>query len=266
MSLSPPASPVVVAHRGASAYAPEHTLPAFEQAVEMGADYLEQDLQMTADGILVVLHDPTLDRTARGPIPLCTGPVRERTLAELRECDFGSWFNEANPERAKPEFAGLALLTLEELFQHFGDRVRYYIETKDPELNPGMEEALVRLLERYGLLEGVDRTERVLIQSFSEVSLMRVRDLDPRLPLIQLAGRAEPAFPRMDRIAEYAMGVGPSHGQVDEAFMARAGGLGLMVHPYTVNDETRMQELLGLGVHGMFTDYPDLLMRVIQND
>src|SRR5690606_21915603 len=112
---------------------------------------IEQDLQMTADGVLLVLHDATLDRTARGPAAVCTGPVIERTLAEVRECDFGSWFNEARPESANEAFVGLHAPTLDEVFARYGDRVRYYIETKNPEEAPGMEEALLALLRRHGL-------------------------------------------------------------------------------------------------------------------
>jgi hypothetical protein len=91
---------VVIAHRGASGHAPEHTFAAWDLALSQGVDYLEQDLQLTRDGALVVLHDDTLDRTVRaGGLP-CLGPVRERTLAELRVCEAGSWFNQARPDRA----------------------------------------------------------------------------------------------------------------------------------------------------------------------
>src|SRR6185436_18987798 len=83
------ARPVLdIAHRGASGHAPEHTFAAYDRAVKMDADYIEQDLQMTADGVLVVLHDETLDRTTD-----CTGPVKSKTLAEIKQCDAGSWFS-----------------------------------------------------------------------------------------------------------------------------------------------------------------------------
>ncbi|MBP7630999.1 MAG: hypothetical protein KA758_11150, partial [Acidimicrobiales bacterium] len=104
----------VIAHRGASGLAPEHTFAAYDLAVEQGADFIEHDLQLTADGVLVVVHDATLDRTARGPAESCTGPVATKTLAQLRQCDVGSWFNEANPALAKPEYEGLPIPTLAE--------------------------------------------------------------------------------------------------------------------------------------------------------
>ena len=259
-----PPGPHNVAHRGASGHAPEHTFASWDLAVSMGADYLEQDLQMTADGVLVVLHDETLDRTARGPAEECTGRVRERTLAEIRQCDVGSWFNERYPDRAREEYVGARIPTLEEVFQRYGREARYYIETKRPEDAPGMEEALLALLERYELTELAAAEGRVLIQSFSEASLRRIHELDPRLPLVQLLGseRAE-VMSALDRAAEYAVGIGPSHRAVDREVVTAAESRGLLVHPYTVNEPTRMSELLDLGVSGMFTDFPDRLAALL---
>jgi glycerophosphoryl diester phosphodiesterase len=99
-----------VGHRGASGYAPEHTIPAYDLALEQGADYIEIDLQMTADGVLVAMHDDTLDRTATAPegVPeeYCTGPVIEKTLEQIKMCDVGSWFNETYPEYAATSTSG----------------------------------------------------------------------------------------------------------------------------------------------------------------
>src|SRR5687768_1343082 len=101
-----PLGPIVnVAHRGASGHAPEHTFAAYDLALRMGADYIEQDLHLTKDGVLVVLHDETLDRTARGPVENCSGRVDTKTLAQIKTCDVGSWF--------APEYAGERIPTLE---------------------------------------------------------------------------------------------------------------------------------------------------------
>src|SRR5439155_1528352 len=133
------ASPVLnIGHRGASGYAPEHTFASYDLALKLGADYIEQDVQMTSDGVLVVTHDETLDRTARGPAEDCTGPVKTKTLAQIKRCDAGSWFG--------PQFEGERIPTLEEVFQRYGRQANYYIETKSPEIYPGMEEALLALL------------------------------------------------------------------------------------------------------------------------
>ena len=125
-----------IAHRGASGYAPEHTFPAYDLALKQGADYIEQDLQMTGDGVLVVLHDETLDRTARPTKASepgdCTGPVRAKTLAQIKTCDVGRWFNQEYPRRAKAAYVGLKIPTLEQVFRRYGKGNNYYIETKSP--------------------------------------------------------------------------------------------------------------------------------------
>jgi glycerophosphoryl diester phosphodiesterase len=268
---------IVIAHRGASAYAPEHTLAAYDLALEMGADYIEQDLQMTSDGELIVLHDATLDRTARGAG--CTGEVILRTLSAVQSCDVGSWFNENDPARARPEFSTQRVPTLARVLERYRGRANFYIETKNPEEAPGMEEKLVAQLKRHGLLAAPtwqatpgDPTSpwralpRAVIQSFSEASLRKVRSLAPGLPLVQLfergASSADPAA-TLDRIVEYAAGIGPHWEDADETLIAAAHARGLVVHPYTVNDEAEMHRLMRLGVDGMFTDRPDVLAAAI---
>jgi glycerophosphoryl diester phosphodiesterase len=251
-----------IAHRGASGHAPEHTLAAFDLAFAWGADYLEQDLQMTRDGVLVVLHDDTLDRTARGPAADCSGPVIEKTLEQIRRCDVGAWFNERHPQRARAEYVGQRIPTLAELFERYGDDANYYIETKNPEAAPGMERALLELLDRFALREPAAQRRQVLIQSFSEESLRLIHALDPRLPLIQLVRSRESGRrtrQRLAAIAEYAVGIGPARGNVDAVLVTSARARGLDVHPYTVNDPREMRRMEALGVDGIFTDFPDRL-------
>jgi glycerophosphoryl diester phosphodiesterase len=252
---------IVIGHRGASAYAPEHTLASYDLALALGADYLEQDLQMTRDGVLVVLHDETLDRTTGGG---CRGRVIDHTLEEVQRCDAGSWFNAAHPDRARPEYAGARIPTLEEVFARYADRANFYIETKNPEDAPGMEEALLALLDQFGLRDAARAEWRVLIQSFSERSLRRIHGLDPDLPLIQLVrarwASAETIRARLPEIREYAVGIGPSWRDVDARLVEAARAQCLEVHPYTVNDAARMGQLSDLGVTGMFTDVPDVLL------
>lgn len=260
MTAAPSRRPLVIAHRGASGHAPEHTLAAYDLALEMGADYIEQDLQLTADGVLVTLHDPTLDRTARGPG--CAGPVIEKTLAELSRCDVGRWFNERHPDRARPEYEGARIPTLDEVFGRYGPRARYYVETKNPEEAPGMEEALLALMERHDLTAAARRDRQVLIQSFSEASLRTIHQADPDLPLIRLLRRGLSAArirAMLPDLAAYAAGIGPEKGSVDRAVVDAAEALGLEVHPYTVNETGDMRRLMDAGVHGMFTNFPDRL-------
>jgi glycerophosphoryl diester phosphodiesterase len=253
-----------IGHRGASGYAPEHTIPAYDLALEQGADYIEIDLQMTADGVLVAMHDKTLNRTADAPegVPkrYCRGLVSKRTLEQIKLCDAGSWFS--------PEYAGLEIPTLEEIFQRYGTSVNYYIETKNPDAAPGMEEELLRLMEKYGLIEPAAENWQVLIQSFSAESLMKIHELEPTLPLIQLywSGSSKTIQRDLEMASTYAVGIGPYKKDVDAELVAAAHELCLAVHPYTVNTVEEMQTLISLGVDGMFTNFPDRLDAVLGDD
>jgi glycerophosphoryl diester phosphodiesterase len=174
-----PDAPVLnIGHRGASGYAPEHTFASYDLALKLGADYIEQDLQQTRDGVLVVMHDKTLNRTATAPegVPAryCRGPVSKRTLRQIKQCDVGSWFNEEYPEYAKPGYVGLKIPTLEQVFKRYGKKANYYIETKNPDAAPGMEEELLRLMKKYELISPAARHWKVLIQSFSPESLQKI--------------------------------------------------------------------------------------------
>jgi glycerophosphoryl diester phosphodiesterase len=251
-----------IGHRGASGYAPEHTIVSYDLALELGADYIEQDLQLTSDGILVALHDTTLDRTARGDPASCTGLVSQKTLAQIKTCDVGTWFNEAFPALARPEYVGLQIPTLEEIFQRYRRRVNYYIETKAPDQADMMEERLLALLDQYRLRRPAARGWRVLIQSFSAASLQKIHALDPALPLIQLTfslGTSPALEQNLDAIAAYAVGVGPSFPTITAATVTAAHDRCLALHPYTVNTTANMSSLVTLGVNGMFTNFPDLL-------
>lgn len=248
---------IVIAHRGASGHAPEHTFAAWDAALEMGADYIEQDLQMTADGVLVVLHDETLDRTTGGR---CRGRVRARKLADIAGCDVGSWFNDAFPGRARPDFADLRIPTLEEVFERYVGRARFYIETKKPRAAPGMEAELIRLIRRHALVRNTDGLPTVIAQSFSPASLRTLHALEPRLALVRLFGRHHTGFTlrhQLRKAAPHAFGIGPSRFDVDERLVRSAHAAGLVVHPWTVNDPADIRRLEHIGVDGIFTDFPD---------
>ena len=252
---------LTVAHRGASGYAPEHTIPSYKLGEEMKGDYIEIDLQMTKDGKLIAMHDESVDRTTNG-----TGLVKNYTLQQLKELDAGSWFNEKYPDKANPAYEGIKVPTLEEVIQTFGKDARYYIETKSPDVYPGMEEELLRILEKYDLTGVNERSSKVLIQSFSQESLLKMHQLDPNLPLIQLISYKEPATISEEELRElndYAVGVGMSASKIDENYVQQVRNAGLLIHPYTVNEKEDMARLLDWGVTGMFTNYPDRLHEVI---
>ena len=298
--LAPPAAPINIAHRGASAYAPEHTLPAYELALEMGADYVEQDLQLTRDGRLVCLHDATLERTTdveevfperaetveADGAPRRVWPVAAFTLEEVRRLDAGSWFG--------AEFAGVRVPTLQEEIDLVQGRAGLYMETKDPEtwraLGFAMEEELLRVLAANGLDAPAGRAATpVFVQSFSAASLRRVRALaGEAYPLVQLVGGPGTGQLLTDdglaAVAEYADGVGPAFPLLlaDPSRARAVREAGLELHPYTVR-EGREPESSGdapfgsarfggaaalmtrlideFGATGVFTDNPDLFPR-----
>lgn len=258
---APASGAAVIAHRGASAYAPEHTFAAYDLAMAQGADYIEQDLQLTADGVLVVLHDATLDRTARGPAGSCTGPVADKTLAQLDECDVGSWFNETYPERADPAFVGLRIPTMAQVLERYGTDARYYIEIKALEAGSGMEEPLLALLADAGLLDATADPAPVLVQSFGADVLRTVHGLRPELPLVQLLPNtgAPVDLSMVENAGAYAVAIGPPGASTDPAVIEAAHARCLAVHPYTVDDPVEMDRLLRAGVDGLFTNRPDVL-------
>jgi glycerophosphoryl diester phosphodiesterase len=247
------AAPLVVAQRGASGTRPEHTFASYDHAIELGADYIEQDLQVTSDGILVDMHDGTLNRTTRGDAANCTGAVNTKTLAQIKTCSAGSWFG--------PEYVNEKVPTLEELFQRYGNTVNYYIETKQPDPADHMEEKLLALLDKYNLRTASINNWQVLIQSFSADSLKTVHAMDPRLPLIFLGN---PSLATIPSYADYAVGLGPSFGSsINANWVNTAHASCLDVHPYTINTVANMQAALAAGVDGMFTNFSDLLIGLL---
>lgn len=267
----------VIAHRGASGHAPEHTWYAYDKALAMGADYLELDVHMSADGRLVVIHDTSLERTTDGH-----GPVKQHSLDDLKALDAGSWFNAAHPKYADDAYAGAKLLTLDDVIDRYGQDVRYYIETKSPKDYPELQDALVSKLEAEGLVQ----SGSVVIQSFSQASLQEIHALNPDIPLIQLLwyspgedgdtleewtgvtpSPANITDADFQAIADYADGVGPNYlyeGEpvIDASFIEQAHANDLLVHVYTINDKDQMRRLLDWGVDGLFTNFPDRLQEV----
>ncbi len=250
----------VIAHRGASSEAPELTFAAFDLAVEHGAHVLEIDVHLTADGELVLLHDDTLDRTARGPVESCTGPVDAKTLDQLRQCDFGSWFNEEHPEHADPEFIGLPIPTFAEYAERYGSDVDHLIEIKSPEAQPGIEQALLDALDEAGLTGAAGLSE-VVVQSFSADSMKRLHELRPAIPLAQLVTiGATIDDVLLDDVATYAVAVAPLFALVDQTVVDAAHERCLRVTPWTVDDPAEMTRLLDLGVDGLITNVPTVAL------
>ncbi|WP_192797417.1 glycerophosphodiester phosphodiesterase family protein [Psychrobacillus glaciei] len=257
-SLEPitPEDFLIIAHRGASAYAPEHTIPAYEIAQQADADYIEIDLQMTKDGVLVAMHDEKVDRTTDG-----VGFVIEYSLEELKQLNAGRWYNSANPGLANKEFEDLKVPTLQEIFSHFGNDVNYYIEMKSPKIYKKMEEKLVSLLIQYNLIRANGELPKVIVESFNEDSLTRLHQLEPKLPLIQLFYFKEEAtlsVQHYNRLSNFASGIGVNISSVDNDFIQEVQLNGFQVYLYSINNEIEMKKALNLQANGAFTNNPDM--------
>ena len=234
---------MVIAHRGASGHEPEHTMKSYELAIKMGADYIEQDLQITKDGHLICMHDNSVDRTTNG-----TGDVIDLTLAEIKRLDAGD---------------GQEVPTLDEVISHFGDRTKYYIETKRP-FNPEMDRELMRILRKHNLIGLGSQRKQVIIQSFSEESLQNIRNHYSDIFLVQL--RSNPTLEALKGYKKYAQGVGPKFANINKAFVDAAHNEGLLVHPYTINTVKDLESAKTMGVDGFFTNYPDRGRQVMDSE
>lgn len=258
-------TPWSVAHRGASGLAPENTVAAFELARTLGADFIEIDLQMTGDGELVVLHDPSLDRTTRGAAEACTGGIDTKTFRQVQTCDAGTWFNEAHPELADPAFVEERVPSFDQVLEHFGTDVRWYIEIKKLLAGEGMEETMIASLEAAGFTTDAAVSKQLVIQSFDVESVRLVGELRPDLVVSQLLSfREEVDESRLDEIASYAVGIGPNWVDVTPELIEAAHARCLTVIPYTVDDPAEMTRLLDLGVDGIITNRPDLLAPIVE--
>jgi glycerophosphoryl diester phosphodiesterase len=244
-----------IAHRGASVYAPEHTIAAYKLGQQLKGDYLEIDLQMTKDGHLIAMHDETLNRTTNGK-----GLVKEHTLEEIKQLNAGSYFNEKYPNLAKTAFEIAKVPTLEEIIETFGHNANYYIETKSPDEYPGMEEKLLEIIDKYEI------KDKVIIQSFSEDSLRKIHSINVHIPLVQLLSYKKAVqLTELDieKYKTYCIGLGMNYKYIDSGYVKKIRKHGLEVHSFTVDNEKDMKKLLSWGVDGMFTNYPDRLHSIL---
>ncbi|MFG2224814.1 glycerophosphodiester phosphodiesterase [Streptomyces sp. NPDC048644] len=253
----------VVAHRGASDDAPEHTLAAYRKAIEDGADALECDVRLTADGQLVCVHDRRVNRTSNG-----RGAVSALELADLATLDFGSWKAAAGdpeaPDRQYEDPELTSVLTLERLLELVADadrRVELAIETKHPTRWAGqVEDRLVTLLERFGHTGPAgpgDLPPAVRVMSFSARSLHRVRAAAPAIPAVYLMQFLTPRH-RDGRLPPGVGIAGPGIRilRAHPDYVARAHRAGHRVHVWTVNEPDDVELCRSLGVDAVITNRP----------
>lgn len=224
--------PLIIGHRGASAYAPENTLAAFGLAADQGADGIELDVQLSADGRLVIIHDFNVARMTGG-----VGRVSELTVQELQAFDAG---------------AGQVIPTLDELFAMLGPRVLYDIEVKYfGWRDKGVETAVADRIAAYHL------ENRVLVSSFNPLAVRRARRCLPRttpVALIRRAGWLKYGYLLADGEADH-----PHYSLVDEKYMVWARKRGYRVNVWMVNDPAEAKRLARLGVDGIISNKPDVI-------
>lgn len=253
--------PQVVAHRGASHDNAEHTLRAYERAIEVGADALECDVRLTADGHLVCVHDRTLRRTAAD-----RGIVSTMTLAQLDGLDFATWkhpWGDLDDEAPDIDPAAGRVLTLRKLLETAADaprRIEVAIETKHPTRYGALvERRLMELLADFGWT-GADSPARMM--SFSFTAVQRVRRMAPRLPVVMLVEKAH-HWPMLRQVVGRDWIIGPGIRELREH-----PGLGRHlrdreVHVWTVNTEADLQLCLDLGVTAVISDKPAYVLELL---
>lgn len=244
---------IVVAHRGASGHAPENTMEAYKLAIEMGADAIELDVHLTADGKLAVIHDETLDRTTDA-----SGAVRELTMAKIRKADAGAQFSAADGSRP---FAGkhAKVPMLPEVIAWLPDGIGLVVELKARAAVDACVEALRG--------SAVRAAGRASVISFDEVSIDRVHELDPELPTGYLLVPSQPFEPALRWAVEHGhSGVHVYDGDLglDPApMLAQAMAYGRLLGCYVVNDPERMQQLAAYRLWAFVTDLPDVGRRAL---
>ena len=252
--------PLVMAHRGGAGLWPENTMYGFERAVDLGVDMLETEIHSTADNILVLMHDTTVDRTTNG-----SGPIRAFTLEELKTLDAGYNWTSDGGQTFPFRGSGITVPTLEEVFTAL-PTARINIDIKQEK--PSLVEPLCKTIRTF------DMTDKVMVASFNSKVLKAFRRVCPEVTTS--AGTGEVAFFFMVnmvflgavyrpacqafQVPEYSSGLRV----LTKRFVETAHGLNLAVHVWTINEVTDMKRLLALGVDGIVTDYPDRLISLLR--
>lgn len=229
--------PFVIGHRGAAGYAPENTMVSFERGVSLRADAIELDIHPTSDGELVVIHDPTLDRTTNG-----TGLVAAHTLAQIRALDAGSWFH--------PSFKNERVPTFAEVLEWARGRTKVVIEIKQgPIFYPTIVEHMLAVLDRTGMRNDV------LVISFDHFSVRRVKELAPEIPTgVLYGGRCiNPVALAQDANADALM---PNWALLTKEEVAAAHAANLLIAPWG-GPEQDYRFILATGVDAVAADFPD---------
>ena len=258
-SVMPKDDFLVIAHRGASAYAPENTLASYGLAEDMDADYVELDIHLTKDSQLAVMHDKDVSGTTEGK-----GEIGDYTLDELKQLSADFRFDDKDQIAISGSSEEYAVPELSEVFSQFGEDMNFIIELKDPKKYPGIEEKLVEVLKEYEMIDFDDNGyPRVVIQSFEKKGLQNVHELNPDIPLLKIISfddgeQAKLSKKEIDELVSYTVGIGVDYEALTPSFISKMNENGLLVYAYTVNDAEAALKMKEMGANGIITDRPDL--------
>lgn len=252
---------MIIAHRGASAYAPENTMASFAIANKMNADYIELDIQLTLDGEIVVLHDTDVMATTNS-----IGDVSTFTLKELQELT-AKFRNEDGKREVNGSADFYGIPTLKEVFDHFGKDVHFIVELKDTAKYIDIEDKLVQLLEDSDRI-GTDKEGNpiTVIHSFETASLKKVRKLHKDIPIVQIisfivgdeSDQAQLSDVEVEEIKTYADALDINYEALTAPFVELMQEKGFPIYAYTVNDAITVAKMKEIGVNGIHTNNPDL--------
>lgn len=248
-----------VAHRGASAYAPENTLASFREGIKRDGDLIESDVQRSKDGELVLIHDTDLARTTnveqvfpdRAP-----WRVSDFTYEEMRRLDAGSW--------KSPEYAGERIPTLAEAIDTIRrSQAGFLLEIKSPGLYPGIEEEVAEEMRSFpGYVDSAVAAHRLVLQSFDFDSMRRYAEIEPDVP-VGLLGT--PSRDQLPALAGFADQVNPHHSSVDASYVDAVHDAGMDCLVWTVDAPADMNRAVDIGVDGIISNKPDVLERVLRD-
>lgn len=239
----------VIAHRGYRDVAPENTLAAFKKAIQLGADMFELDVSLSKDGHLIVIHDNDLNRTTNG-----NGLIEDKTLAEIKALDAGSWFS--------PIFKGEKVPTLDEALELAKGKIAVNIEIKPYTVEQrgqiGLEKKVVESIKKYGM------EEHVIVSSFSETAIKRIKIFDNKIPTALLFlsdGILRSQLSKASKVQSDA--VNEEWRFIRKSEVEKAHNNGIKVNAWTVNNPKEMLDLINKNIDGLITDRPDLALKVL---
>jgi glycerophosphoryl diester phosphodiesterase len=245
--------PLIIAHRGDSAHVPENTLASFAAALEVGADLVEFDVQLTKDGAVIVIHDPTLNRTTDG-----RGKVHDLTLAEIRA------FSAGYPTRFGSNYRGERVPTLGEALALLKDRARVMVEIKPDSVTDdaesGVEARTIAEVRKAGM------EKDVALLSFSRRALLRARKLAPEIVRGHLFQRAEPGEVLAGAREVASELVMPEKGMLTDALRDRAREAGLRLATWVVDDPEELRELARFDLYGVASNRPGVMLDAIREE